>query len=406
MEVTMTAERKLQRVTVTLMRNKKFALFADLLTVGHVYVDDKLATAKTDGRDEWYGREFVNKLDEKEVAFVRLHETSHKMFRHLTIWAKLYKLDAKLANMACDYVINLMLVELDPAEQFIAMPRDRATGKQIGLLDKKYKGMNAKQVFDSLREEGKDGEGQPGNPDGDGAGMDEHDWDGAKEMTEAESKELARDIEQAIRSGVLNDEKHNGKGAGGLGRDMADMLIPKVDWREVLRDFVKSVCSGRDKSSWARPNRRFLHEDIIMPTMVSEKVGHVVVAVDTSGSIGSAELQEFLSEVQGIAEEVHPEVVDLLYWDGVVAGHETYEGGAVALIASSTKPKGGGGTSPSCVSTYLANKLIKPECIIMLTDGEVGGDWGKDWTAPILWCIVGGNKAVATCGKTIHIEGE
>jgi predicted metal-dependent peptidase len=138
--------------------------------------------------------------------------------------------------------------------------------------------------------------------------------------------------------------------------------------------------------------------------MIGEKVGHLVVAIDTSGSIGGNELAEFLSEVKGIAEEVSPEVVDLLYWDSAVAGHEVYESSAVSSITQSTKPRGGGGTSPSCVSAYLKEKNIKPECIIMLSDGYVGNDWGSDWTAEVLWCIVGGNDVCAPNGKTIHVK--
>ena len=84
-----------------------------------------------------------------------------------------------------------------------------------------------------------------------------------------------------------------------------------------------------------------------MPSMIGEKVGHIVVAIDTSGSIGGKELDEFLAEVKGVAEEVNPEMVDLIYWDGSVAEHEKYEGAEVSNIVSSTKPKGGGGTDPS-----------------------------------------------------------
>jgi predicted metal-dependent peptidase len=90
--------------------------------------------------------------------------------------------------------------------------------------------------------------------------------------------------------------------------------------------------------------------------MIGEKVGHIVVAIDTSGSIGQDELSEFLAEVKGIAEEVSPETVDLIYWDSEVAAHETYTEVEVPNIVSSTKPRGGGGTSPSCVSTYLVEK--------------------------------------------------
>jgi predicted metal-dependent peptidase len=87
-----------------------------------------------------------------------------------------------------------------------------------------------------------------------------------------------------------------------------------------------------------------------------------------------------------------------------VAGHEEYTETDVPNIVSSTKPRGGGGTSPSCVSEYLNEKKIQPECVIMLTDGYVGNDWGSEWTAPLLWVIVGGADYVAPNGKTIHIK--
>ena len=140
-----------------------------------------------------------------------------------------------------------------------------------------------------------------------------------------------------------------------------------------------------------------------MPSMIGEKVGHIVVGIDTSGSIGGKELDEFLAEVKGVAEEVSPEMVDLIYWDGAVAGHEKYEGAEVSNIVSSTKPSGGGGTDPSCVSQYLRDEAIKPECIIILTDGYVP-NWGSEWTAPTMWVVVGGNDAVSDNGRTIHIQ--
>ena len=400
---TITTERKLARCKIGLMRNKKFALMSGLLMVGTTSIVDGLPTARTNGRDEEYGRAFVDGMSELEVSFVIMHECFHKMYQHLTTWRKLYDIDASLANQACDYVINLELKELDPAEQFIAMPRDKA-GKNVGLIDTKFRGMNTKQVWDILRkqqdEDGKDG--KPGKG-GKGDSLDDHDWEGANALGKEEKEALAKEIDQAIREGIANDKKMNGDKAGDLARRLGLLMEPKVNWREVLRDWVKNTARGRDTSTWRKPNRRFLHEDVIMPTMVSTKMGSIVVAVDTSGSIGDKEMADFLSEVKGIADEVAPERVELLYWDSRVAGHETYEGGAVEMITQSTKPKGGGGTSPSCVSAYLRGKAIVPECIVVLTDGVVAGDWGSEWTAPILWCIIDNTSAVPTHGLAVHI---
>ena len=411
----MLEERRVQKAKITMMRDPKFALWSGILMVGRTSVVDNIPTACTNGRDERYGRKFVASLKDSELNFVVLHENLHKAFRHLTTWKKLHDEDHRLANEACDYVINLKLKDIDPYEKTIAMPRftdGPNKGKQMGLVDEKYRGMHAKQVFDLLKEEkecegergGKGEGGSGGEGDDEGQGFDDHDWDGAKEMGEAEKKELEREIDQAIRQGVMAHQKIAGTGAGGLDRDLLDLLEPKVDWREMLREFVKATCSAKDTSSWRRVNRRFLSTGTYMPSLIGEKVGHLVVAVDTSGSVGQAELSGFLTEVRGIAEEVKPSQVDLIYWDSEVAAHEEYTETMVGDIINSTKPRGGGGTSPSCVSQYLKDKRIEPECVIVLTDGYVGNDWGSEWTAPVLWAIVGGNDCVADNGKTIHVK--
>lgn len=414
----MLEERKVQKAKITLMRDPRFALWSGILMVGRTSVVDNIPTACTNGRDERYGRKFVAMLKEPELNFVVLHENLHKAYRHLTTWKKLHDENHRLANAACDYVINLKLKDLDPSERTISMPRwadGELKGKPMGLVDEKYRGLNAKQVFDLLKdeqkgggggggEEGEEGEGGGGTSQGQGEGFDDHDWDGAKEMTEEEKKVLEREIDQAIRQGVMAHQKIAGTGAGDLDRDLLELLEPKVDWREMLREFVKSTCSAKDTSSWRKVNRRFLSTGVYMPSLIGEKVGHMVIAVDTSGSVGQEELSGFLTEVKGIAEEVKPSQVDLIYWDSRVAAHEEYSENDVSNIINSTKPKGGGGTSPSCVSEYMKEKRIVPECVIMLTDGYVGSDWGRDWTAPVLWAIVGGNDCVADNGKTILVK--
>ena len=402
----MLEERKLQKAKISLMRDPKFALLSGVMMVGSTRVDDNIPTACTNGRDERYGRKFIQMLKEPELNYVVAHEAGHKMYRHMTTWKRLHEEDGRLANNAMDYVINLMLKDLDPSGRTIAMPTYRdgpMKGKPMGLIDERFRGMSTKQVFDILKQEKEEGGGGGGDGDDEG-GMDIHDWAEANDLTPEEVKELERDIDQAIRQGLMAHEKVAGKGTGLSNRELEELLEPKVDWREVLREFVKATCSAKDTSSWRRVNRRFLSTGMYMPSMIGEKVGHLTIGVDTSGSVGGKELAEFLSEVKGIAEEVKPEKVDLLYWDGEVAGHEEYSDHDVANIVSSTQPKGGGGTSPSCVSTYLNDNKIKPECVIMLTDGYVGSDWGNEWPCPVLWVITGGNTVMAPNGKTIHIK--
>lgn len=395
------AERRLKRVKITLMRNPKFALWSGILMLGKTEVVDNIPTACTNGRDEKYGRQFIEGLDDKELGFVVLHENLHKAFRHLFIWRKLYDENPRMANAACDYVINLMIVKGDAQEQVVSIPRKN--GKIYGLLDQRFDKMNAKQVFDILKQEQEQsgGEGEGGEGD---ENFDDHDWDGAQELSQEEVKELEKEVDQALRQGQITHQKVNGTGAGGMGRELGDLLEPQIDWREVLREFVKSTCSAKDASSWRKVNRRYLSDDVYMPTLIGEKIGRIAIGIDTSGSIGGRELDRFLSEVKCIAEDVHPEFVDLIYWDSEVAAHEEYDESSMANIVSSTKPAGGGGTDPTSMMRYLKEKDITPECIVMLTDGYIS-DWGGEWNAPILWAICNGSSDMfAPCGKTVHIK--
>jgi predicted metal-dependent peptidase len=140
-----------------------------------------------------------------------------------------------------------------------------------------------------------------------------------------------------------------------------------------------------------------------MPSGISEKIGEIVLAIDASGSIGGPQLSCLLSEVPSIAETVHPEAVRLLYWDTEVCGDEVYKGDDVKDIIKSTKPKGGGGTMIECVTAYLQDKQIKAQCVIVLTDGYLGGAWGE-WHHPLLWVILDNKSAVPDCGTAIHIK--
>lgn len=395
-------ERRLKKAHITLMRNPKFALWSGIFMVGkcEVVPDSVCPTAMTNGRDVYYGQSFVDGLDERELHFIVLHEAMHKALRQLTVWRKLFEEDRRLANHATDYVINLMIMSFDPEESLVTLPK--RNGEVFVLYDLKYKGMNTKQVFDLLKQEQQTG-GQPGEPGG-GDSFDFHDWEGAKELSSEEKKELERELDQAIRQGEALHKKLNGKGAGNMSRELGDLLAPQVNWKDQLREFVKATCAAKDTSSWARPNRRYISQGIYMPSWQGETIGRVVVAPDASGSCYGAQ-EVFLSEVKSICDEVRPSHVDLLYWDSRVAGHETYEGSELEGLVTSTKVKGGGGTDPACVEKYIEEKQLRPECVIVLTDGYTGGNWGGNWGGvPVLWVVAGNPSAVATVGKTIHIN--
>jgi predicted metal-dependent peptidase len=394
----LSVEQRLSKAVVDIMGNPKYVALAGVLMIGDRTVRDDVPTACTNGRDEMYGREFVTGLSDAELRFLVLHECYHKLYRHLTTWRHLYEANAQLANISCDYVINVKIVD-DNADGFAVMPK-------CGLLDPKYRGWDSAAVYADLESQGENGGGglSAGGSESQGnllaQGFDDHDWEGAQELTADEQRDLVRDIDEAIRQGALIAGK---MGSGG-GRDLEALLKPQVDWREVLRDFITSTCTGSDYSTWRRPNRRYIATGHYLPSGITEQVGELVVAIDTSGSIGSCELTRFLSEVRGICDTVRPERIRLLYWDTKVCADETYDTHELNKLAASTKPVGGGGTDVACVPEYIAKHNINAQAAIVLTDGYLGGSWGT-WPIPLLWCIIDNDNAKPDCGKTVHIKG-
>jgi predicted metal-dependent peptidase len=389
----LTAEQRLHRSHVTLMAHKKFILMSGVLVSGNVsVVDKKDFTARTDGLNVEYGRDFVTGLTDKQLNFLVLHENWHKAYKHFLVWKPLYAENPQLANMACDYVINLQIVKYDPngeVTEFI----------EGGCIDERFDGMDAQQVYNILKQEQEDGGGNGSG--GSGESLDEHDWEEARSWDKEKIKEVEKQIDQALRQGEVLLKKKGEAGSGG-DRSFSDLLEPKTDPYELLREFMTATCSERSDSSWRRPNRRFISQDIYMPSQFSEALEDVVIGIDTSGSIGGRELQEFLTETAHICESVHPRRVHLLYWDTEVCRHEVYEGDDAKNIAQSTKPSGGGGTDADCVANFCKRNNVTAQVCIMLTDGYVGEVRGWAGMPPTVWMICkGGNKQGALPGKKI-----
>lgn len=391
--MTLTAEQRIEKAHTEIMRHKGFVAYTSLIMVGMAKIDDNEETARTNGRDIWYGRKFVDSLNDSELRGLILHEAKHKMYRHLDTWKHLAKINRMKTNMACDYVINLEIKD-EGENNHDMQGKPFCTLPQGGLIDERFRGLSTADVFNLLPDFESGGGGGAFKP------LDDHDWENAQEMTEQEKNELAKEIDQAIRQGAILA----GKVGGNIDRSFTDLMSAKVDWKTALAEFVSAICKGKDDSTWAKPNRRWLQHDIYMPSTFSETMGRVVVAIDTSGSISGHLLNRFISEVSNLMENVNPELVDLLYWDTKVAGHEVYGLGEMDKMKLTTKPKGGGGTSPICITKYLTKQNIVPECAIVFTDGCVGDDWGGQWNCPVLWCILDNKDANPSVGSAIHIE--
>ena len=400
-------QREFKSIKIGVMRSEPFGLLRGVMMLGETTFTDEIPTACTNGRDEKYNLDFWFETvsnTRKGLGFGQVHENFHKVAKHMIVYQTLYKEDPMLANMACDYWINGRIIKADPNGLIVEMPRDKE-GKNIGLHDTKYDGWTVKRIFNHLKQEQeKGGDDGGGEGTGGGGGFDSHDWEGAEELTKEERKELGDKIDEAVRQGIHVGQKAGGGSlADALG--LKDLITPKVDWRIHLRTFMNATCQRKEQSSWRRPNRRFLHQDIIMPTLEGRSIRELLVARDASGSMyWEDRMTKVTSEMLGIAKLLDIEKIHVLDWDGEVAkgGHTTYSSRELESAPELKTAHGGGGTDPSCVSRYIDEVQLKPDCIIMLTDGEIY-NWGS-WRHPILWAITNDDTITAPVGKTINID--
>jgi predicted metal-dependent peptidase len=375
---------KLKKAHIRLINHPETCLYAGVLMLGtSEVVDDeaKCPTAYTDGKNKKYGRKFLESLTVEKVAALALHENLHVMLRHLSRHEDLNKLDARLANEAMDYVVNSIIVDL----------KDKTLCKlpDGGLYDPKYRNWSVRQVFDDLKKNQQ--QQKSGNT------LDNH---GFGDLKEGELVKLGQQIDEAIQHGMML--------AGRLGsetpRAIRDLVTPRVDWKAELWDFFTSTTSGRDEMTWRKLNRKRLIDDIYMPSVKSDRLDEVVIAIDTSGSISGDVITQFASELANICETCNPDRVRVLWWDTEVVNTQVFEGG-YAAIRNQLKPAGGGGTRVGCVADYITKHGLNPECLVVLTDGYVEDNvrWGIDHI-PTLWLVTEAMQFTPPSGRKVKIE--
>ena len=191
------------------------------------------------------------------------------------------------------------------------------------------------------------------------------------------------------------------KGVGelpaGLGRTVEQIVRPTADWRAVLQAFVSA--HARNDYSWSRPNRRFLTQGWYLPGMRSEELGDVVLAVDTSGSVGSRELAVFASEIDAILE-AYACTATILYHDTQVQSVQTWDSRDGPLTLG---PVGGGGTSHVCVFDWVAQSGLQPACVIALTDLDTQFP-ATIPDVPVLWAVIGDHSPPPPFGRRLTLD--
>lgn len=361
------------------------------------YFTPDVPIAATDGSQLFLNPETFFKYGLNERVFICSHEILHCIFDHCRLIQRTKKIgevrysdgtklpwDQMTMNKAMDYVINDALVNAQIGKYNTNWLHDTKLGtEQDSVLDVYKKVYKAQPP-----QGGKGGQGGPPNS-GQGAGQgkggqqgfDEHLAPGSGQGKDPEQAAAERNEGQwqTEVAAAINSARLRGQLPASLDRLLGQVLEPVVDWKDKIRGLFKRKV-GNSAFDWRKLDRRLIVRGIGAPGRMGYGCGLVVVAVDTSGSIGQKELDMFFAEMRGILEDCRPEKIMLMWADAKVHrvddlyGPEDLQG---------LKPVGGGGTDFVPVFDEIRKLGVTPEALVYLTD--LYGRFPSRPTYPVIW---------------------
>lgn len=368
-----------------------------------------------------YDPEFVNSLKDEELTYVLFHETLHIALHHCT--TRDFD-DHKLGNIAHDLAVNeIIAIEKGTCEPPVI--EGKISGCFVSEFKKSYKDLKEKDTseyyYDYLREKqkqqqkqkgqkGKPGEGQgePGDSEPDLTGDDEpgqgptNGGQGQEKKTQkgkGQDKVRSFDDHGGWKEDEVSDEIIRGKVNeiakcdtwGNIGGVEKELILAaqtrRINWRNLLRQFYGNMIWHEKESTRKRPNRR---TGLIHPGTRKIQVDRHLAVVDTSGSVNSDLLAQFLSTINQMTEYVP---IDLMQCDCAI----TEPPKPFNSKQKEFKFSGRGGTCFQPIMDMVNERHYKS--VVIFTDGEA-----SECTEPkarVVWVLPEGHKPPVEWGKRV-----
>ena len=274
-----------------------------------VFVDPKTAQFHM-----WYNPEFFVRLTDIERTAVLKHEFYHLIFEHVT-GRRPDGENMMMWNYATDLAINSHLQGQLP-EGCLMPGKDMFVDYAPFLSAEQYlKQLKKDENFDKEKGKGKgekgdckgdggepgEGEGEPGQGGGmpDNGQFDSHSqWEEVDQTTKEIAKERLKD---ALKKASEEASKSNSWGTvpSAVRKEILDRISGTIDWRKVLRYFVKTSQRANKTSTVKRINKRYPY---IHPGKKVRRQASIAISIDQSGSVSDAMLACFFAELNSLSD--------------------------------------------------------------------------------------------------------
>jgi predicted metal-dependent peptidase len=304
--------------------------------------------------------EFWTSLSEKHQMGLLKHELLHIAFGHLVSFGSFR--NKKLANVAMDMEINQYI---DP--DYLPDGGIDINNYEDLNLDKKA---GCRYYYDKLQQlkDEKDKDGTCGNEEMDklldnidnGDVPDHSTWEEFDDLSEAEKKLIEKQIQKVLSDAKEQTIKKRGNVPGEIeGVIIIEEIVkPKFDWRSYVRRFSGTSTKVFTKKIRRKENRRYDEN----PGLKIKMKQHMLLAIDTSGSVSDTELNEFMNEIHHIYKAGVD--ITIVQCDTSINSIEEYKG------KNELNVKGRGGTEFDPVLDYYNANQKKYTSLVYFTDGE------------------------------------
>jgi len=353
-------------------------------------------TAATDARRFFYNPEYIQALSVDQVQFVLAHEALHCALSH---FARRQHRQQQRWDLACDFAINPLLIKeglTPPPEVNVFIEYEGMTAEEIYpfIEDHPDDEPMDKHVYEG--EQPSSSSSSQANGTGETSSTATDDTGGAQPqpLTEVERSQLAVQWQQRL-AGAAQQALQAGKLGGSLARLVDHLLQPQLPWRMLLARYM--TLTAREDYTYMRPSRR--EGSAILPHLRSAQLD-IIVALDTSGSISDAEMNQCLAEIDALKGQL-PARVTLLACDAQLAEdcpwiYEPWE-----VFAPPRQLSGGGGTCFIPVFDYVQQQGLQPDLLVYFTDAE-GEFPEKAPHYPVVWLVKG--KHSVPWGQRIQLN--
>jgi len=355
--------------------------------------------------------EFWDKLPENHRVGLLKHELLHIAYFHLSTFFSFP--DKKLANVAMDMEINQYIdkdylpeggIDID---DYPDLNLDRKAGtryyyEQLNKAKQKkdQNGTSGDANFDKLCDAMDQGQGTVvivsiGTQGDKEVELPQHGtWEEFENLSEAEQKIIQTQMDRLLKEAAQQTVKKRGTVPGniqGYLDKLEQLEPPKFNWRGYMRRFTGVSSKVFTKKIRRKPNKRFSENPGIKVKMRQ----HMLLAIDTSGSVSNDELYEFMNEIH----HIHKCGVDItvIQCDTTIKSIEPFN------PREELKVHGRGGTEFDPVLEYYNANLRKYTSLVYFTDGECNASVRPK--SPVLWVLSEQSSMNESLpGKVIRLE--